>query len=153
MSILLGVAKLNTTTKYLIVALIVLSLIAIVIASYRNKLFGNNGVLKTYGLNVYWDVNCTNEVIEIEWGDVKNGESYNRTVFVRNEGNQPLNLSLSILDEEWFPVHAKNYISSTWNRDGYLLSENEVIEALVVLEIDEAIQNVTNFSFTTLISG
>jgi len=138
--------------KLMVIALLILIVVTgIMVYAFRNRTIGNNGVVKTYGLNVYWDSNCITEVTNFDWGFVDSGELYNFTVYIRNEGNQPLNLSLSTYD--WNSIEAETFINQTWSCEGYILNEDETIDTLVVLTIDGNIENVTSFSFTTLISG
>ena len=138
--------------KLIVIALLILIFVTgIIVYAFHNRIIGNNGVVKTHNLNVYWDINYTTEVTNFDWGFIDSGESYNFTVYVRNEGNQPLNLSLTTYG--WNSVEAETYINQTWNREGYILNKEETIDILVVLTIDVNIENVTSFSFTTLVGG
>jgi hypothetical protein len=53
------------------------------------------GAVKAVGVGVFWGVNCTNVVTEIDWGLVEPGYHVNATIYLKNEGNAPITLSLN----------------------------------------------------------
>lgn len=53
-------------------------------------------------MEVYWNVDCTQIVDVIDWSVPSLGDTMNHSIFVKNSGNAPMNLSLTTLD--WVPV-------------------------------------------------
>jgi hypothetical protein len=118
---------------------LVLVLISAVLLSFLmyNQLFRKSlvpsasAVLTGGNIGVYWDVNCTQTVTSIDWGNLTPGATEEVAVYVRNEGNQTLALSLTPLN--WNPANASQYLTFSWN---YL---NSVIEAGKVLTVKQTL--------------
>jgi hypothetical protein len=45
----------------------------------------------------------------------------------------------------WDPTLAANYISLSWNRDGYRIAPDAVVPAVLTLQVSSSIQDVSNF--------
>jgi hypothetical protein len=65
------------------------------------------GTVRTRGVEVYWDEVCSNPVSSVDWGIVDPGSQENVTLYVRNEGNAPVVISLDTVnwDSERFKLH------------------------------------------------
>lgn len=48
-----------------------------------------------YTIGVYSNESCTTPVDEIEWGDVEQGQSKTKRVYIKNLGNQQVKVSMS----------------------------------------------------------
>ena len=94
---------------------------AYLVGSYTIHMTGN-----VYTLNVeaFWDSECTNRCETIDWGWFHPGDTKNVTIYLRNAGNVNVTLSLSIAN--WSPAEAASYISLSWNREGYLMTEQVI---------------------------
>jgi len=104
----------------------------------------------TIGVGVYWDKDCTNLVSSIEWGTLGPGAKEDKTVYVRNEGNSTITLSLAT--RNWNPVNASDFISLSWNYRGETISPNEVLRITLTLSISLNIKGITSFSFEIVIT-
>jgi hypothetical protein len=102
-------------------------------------------------LGTYSDSGCTIEISSIQWGDLSPGDTATSTMYVRNEGN--VAITLSIQAANWNPTSAEGYLTLGWNRDGYVLQPNQTIEALLTLTVSSNINGITNFSFDIIITG
>lgn len=111
----------------------------------------NTGNVKTVGVGVYWDSSCSQEVSLIEWGSLDPGETSSVTVYVRNEGSVAVVLSMTT--ENWDPTLASSYITLDWDRDDYVLSSGESVQAVLTLSVSSSITGVTSFSFDIVITG
>lgn len=110
-----------------------------------------NGSLKSLGIGVYWDPQCTNTTSSLDWGPLEPGSSQDFTLYLKNEGNSAL--TLSMVTENWNPVDAPDYITVTWNREGQQINPNETIGSVITLAVSENVQGINSFSFDMIISG
>ena len=134
--------KRTTLLVIILCSILVVSVYAIMhlVAFYR---IPSSGTVKSLGLEVYWDQNCTKICTEIVWGYFIPGESKNVTLYLKRTGT--VNSTLWMYTENWNPENASLYFNITWNREGYLMTE-EVIDATVTITL----LNVTyfqNFTF------
>lgn len=103
------------------------------------------GTFKAIGIGVYWDADSTNEVKAINWGFLAPGSRKSFTVYVSNEGNLPLTLSIS--DSHWSPSMASNYLTLTCSYSGQTVKAGVVIPVTLTLSVSESITGVSNFTF------
>ena len=108
------------------------------------------GTVKTVGVGVFWDSNCTSAVSFIDWGMVEPGSMNNVTVYVRNEGN--VAASISLATENWNPPNASDYLAFNWNYDGRQLNPREIIQVTLTLAVSSSVQGIESFSFDIIIS-
>jgi len=110
------------------------------------------GGIKTIGIEAYEDSNCTIKILQIDWGLLSPGESKNFTIYLKNEGN--IGVILSLTTDNWNPIEASNYIVLTWNyTNGTIISPNEVIALILTLTVDSTITDIASFSFDIIITG
>jgi hypothetical protein len=112
---------------------------------------GNQGKVKVIDVGVYWDQNCTNAVTIINWGTLAPGSTKNITVFIRNEGNEVITLSLAT--ENWEPQNASRFITLNWDYDGEALNSYEIIQVTLSLSVAIATEGIENFSFDIVIGA
>lgn len=123
----------------------------LVSAALTNRTISNSGSVKAIGVGIYWDQACTNPVASISWGVLDPGQSVNRTVYVRNEGNAVASLSLATSD--WSPSNASNYMTLTWDYGGQILDINASMQVKLTLSVSSNISGITNFSFVITITA
>jgi len=109
------------------------------------------GSIKGVGLGVYWDLQCTNATSSLEFGLLAPGSSKNFDLYLRNEGDSDINLSMT--SENWDPANATDYLTLTWNREGQQISPDEVLGFVITLSVSESIQGISSFSLDIIISG
>ena len=110
-----------------------------------------SGVITSADLEAYWDSECTNAVSSINWGTIYPGGSKNVTIYLKNTGNVPLNLSLST--DNWSPSNAGTYLTLTWDYSGGQLQAGGVVQVTLTLTVSSNTQGITNFSFDVVITG
>lgn len=140
------------TTIGVCVAAAVLVLTTSVVAlleSYRT--IPNSGTVETVNVSVYQDSLCTQPLSSITWGMVKPGSSSAKVIYVKNEGNTAL--TLSMVTNSWSPSGASAYITVTWNREGAVLSAGKSVQANVTLAVSQSVAGITNFGFNMVIKG
>ncbi len=110
-----------------------------------------NGSLKSLGIGVYWDPECTDSTSSLDWLLLEPGSSHDVTLYLKNEGNSALTLSMAT--ENWNPGSAPDYMTLTWNREGQQINPNEAIGSVITLAVSETVQGIDSFSFDMVISG
>jgi hypothetical protein len=103
------------------------------------------GTLKAIGIGVYWDDDSASRVNEIKWGVLEPSAQKSFTVYIRNEGNLPLTLSVST--SNWNPPTASNYLTLTWSYAGQTINAGATIKVTLTLTVSESITGINNFNF------
>jgi len=135
----------------LVLALIIIALSAVSLAViYNMRTIPTLGKIRAYGVGVYWDSSCSQNVMTLDWGVAEPGLTQDRTFYLRNEGNAPTILYLDT--ENWSPQAASNYMTLTWNYNGEAINPNQVIQVTLTLSISSNIEGITNFAFDIIIS-
>jgi len=111
----------------------------------------HNGTIETLNVGVFQDSACTQSLSTLNWGTLRPGTSANRTIYVKNTGNVPVTLNMTLTS--WNPSAAASYITLTWNRQGTILSQGNSISALLVLSVSANVNGFTSFACTTFIAG
>ncbi|MEM3760153.1 MAG: hypothetical protein QXZ02_03460 [Candidatus Bathyarchaeia archaeon] len=135
----------------LAVVLICVAGIFLVYAMTSSFVLRNIGAVKAIGVGVYWDATCSQAVSAIDWGILEPNASKNVTVYVRNEGNSAITLSLQTAN--WNPLNASDYVFLSWDYGGQAIAANSVIPVVLTLSISPNIQGVKSFSFDIIISA
>ena len=149
-----------TKTKYtLVLALAAIGVIAAAFGALSaSHMFTNNGSLSyppppppTVQIGVYSDSSCTNAISNIAWGTLSPGAIATQTIYVRNEGNASVTLSMST--SAWNPSNASSYMTLTWDKGNYTLTAGSVVSSVLTLNVSSSITGITTFSFNTTITG
>jgi hypothetical protein len=111
----------------------------------------SHGTIETVGVSAYKESSCVNSMTNIEWGTIVPGGSVTQTVYIRNEGNSALTLSLNTVN--WSPANAGNYISVSWNYGGQTIQPNQVVQITLTLSVSSSISGVNDFYFDIMIVG
>jgi hypothetical protein len=79
------------------------------------------------------------------------GGSTSATVYLRNEGNVQVMLSMAY--GNWTPSSASGYFTLSWDRQSYVLSVGSVVQATLTLSVSSSISGITTFSFDITITA
>jgi hypothetical protein len=109
------------------------------------------GVLKAIGIGVYWDSSLTSKVSTTYWDLLQPSAQKSLTVYVYNEGNSPVTLSLST--SNWTPSTASTYLALTWNYNGQTISPSAQMQVELTLTVSSNITGISNFSFDITIAA
>jgi len=138
--------------KVLAVLLVLAAAFAIIAYAVNDWRIRNVGVVKAVGVGVYWDSACTVPVTEIQWGNMSLGEAKNTMVYVRNNGN--VNITLSINTTAWNPPEAADYLTLSWDwNPAAVLKPGEVAPLTFTLTKDLRIPAFQDFSFEIWVAG
>jgi hypothetical protein len=102
-------------------------------------------------VEVYWDITGTQNVTSIDWGVPAPGDVVNKTVYVKNTGNNPMNISMST--SNWAPVGASTDLSLIWDQEGVAVASGGTVQAILSLDVSPGISGISDFSFNIVIEG
>jgi hypothetical protein len=111
----------------------------------------STGSVKAIGVGVFQNSGCTQTLTSVDWGTLEPGTIKNVTIYVKNQGNAPVTLSLQT--GNWNPTGASSYLTLGWNYGGASLAVNEVKAVVLSLTISSSITGITSFSFDITIAA
>lgn len=120
-------------------------------ALVARRIISSVGNVKAVGVGVYSDSNCTVPISHIDWGFLEPGSSKQFTIYVKNEGNVPVRLSMET--NNWNPQSASNYLTLSWNRQDQVLGPGDSVSADLTLSVSPEVSGFTSFSFDIIIVG
>ena len=115
------------------------------------RTLSSSGTVNTINVEVFWDVDCTQIITDIDWGVLDPGESTSKTIYVKNTGSTAMMLNMTY--SGWNPVEAGTYLSLTWDREGAIVAVDEVASAMLTLHVSDTIAGITSYSFDITIAG
>jgi len=143
---------LNRKNSLLIATIALLSMVGVVFAVQSvSKTISSSGTIKAINVGVYSDEACTNLITSINWGIREPGDTETRLVYIKNTGNAPMTISMTV--GNWSPSTASTYIGITWNREGTSLSAGASTDATITLEVSSSISGINSFSCDITIEG
>jgi hypothetical protein len=129
----------------------VLAAMAMVYAATNVFTLHSTGTVKGIGVGIYWDSGCTSRVTSIDWGLAEPGMIQNKTVYIKNEGNA--NVTLTLQTSNWSPTSAATYISLGWTYNNQTILVNQVIQVILRLTIASNVTGITTFSFDIMVTA
>ena len=111
----------------------------------------NQARMVTIDVGVYWDITVTRVCDSIDWGTLEPGENKTIVVYVKNTGGDSITGSFAVQD--WDPPEAANFVSLGWNFGENPLSPGRVRRTKLTLRVSPAIENITSFYFTIIVTG
>jgi len=106
---------------------------------------GNTADMQSFGSSVFWDSNRQTEVTGIDWGILTPDSRNPITTYIRNDGNQPIQLDMTTYN--WKPANASYYIILSWNYSDAVLYPLQIIPVSWELYVSPSIQGIENFTF------
>jgi hypothetical protein len=132
---------------FLILTLL-LAIGAIEFLHFRNHALNASAVETIANIGVYWDKKCTIRVYSIDWGVLTPGQTKQVTVYVRNEGNEPIFLSEE--SDSWNPANAPQYLDFSWQCQNSKIEIGAVVTVTQILHVSPNIRDISNFSFNII---
>ena len=131
--------------------ILVVILGAIFVNSVSSSIVAKAYSIRGVGVGIYWDQNCTNKTLSLNWGPIEPGSNSTVTVYVRNEGESAV--SLWMATSNWTPTAAIGNMTLTWTYSGEILSAGEVIPIDLTLNVSPTISGITDFRFDIVITA
>lgn len=100
-------------------------------------------------INVYSDVECTQPLTQIVWGDIEAGSGSQATVYVKNDGQTSATLTLS--SNNWNPSTLQNYLTLGWDYSGQAINSGKVLEITLSLIVDSDCPPTSSFDLQIVI--
>jgi len=112
---------------------------------------GSIQIQTTADIGIYADSGCTTPLTGLPWGTLQPGGSQTYDVYIKNEGDTPLTLSLYV--DNWNPTTAENYLDLSWDYNEASIAVGATIHVTFTLSVDSGITGITTFSFDVTIIG
>jgi hypothetical protein len=108
-----GRRRLHSKVPYLLMVLVLMLAVSTFEFLYlRNSVPNVSAVVATGSIGIYWDAGCTKTVSSIDWGVLSPGQTKEVVVYARNEGNQPVLLTIAPMN--YSPANASEFLNFTW---------------------------------------
>lgn len=134
-----------------VLAIVIVAIAVTAVTVYYTLRIRGRGVIKTIGLEAYADEDCTQIVSEVDWGLIGPQEVKKITLYLKNTGNIPVNMTLTT--ENWTPSIAADYMTLTWDYDGSPVAPDAVCRVDLILSVSCDITGVDNFAFDIVITA
>ncbi len=118
---------------------------------FGSRTLNNQGNVNAIGVGVYWEEACMNNVTTIDWSYMEPGSSKNVEIYIKNEGNTPMMLNMTL--GNWNPQVASAYITLNWDQESNQVNPQSVLRTVLTLSVASDISDVYNFSFDITITG
>lgn len=100
-------------------------------------------------LGVYDDATCARNVTVIDWGICDPGDNMTTPIYLRNNGN--VNVSLTIHPANWEPSLAASYLTLSSDYTAEILAPGDVRPITLRLSIARDVESVDTFRFDIVI--
>ncbi len=132
----------------ILIAIVAFAALAATYPEIVDVTFQSSGVIKTAGVEVYYDEDCQNPVGSIDWGMIEPGFSKNITIYVKNRGNTPLVISINTSD--WQPSIAEKYINVSLVTEKPVVDPKTVAREAINLYVSKDVQEIITFFNCTI---
>jgi hypothetical protein len=105
----------------------------------------------TVQIDVYSNSGCTTKLTSVVWGQIVAGGSVSKTIYIKNNGD--VGVTLSLTTENWSPSNAANYMSLSWNYDGSTISPGQEKQVTLTLNVSADCPALSSFGFNIVIIG
>ncbi len=111
----------------------------------------SGSTLNSVNIDVYTNAAATVNCSSIDWGNLSEGNTVNRIVYIKNTGNAVETLNMTIAN--WNPISANLVLSINWDKEVVSISPGEVVPATFTLKVAAYTGAISSFNFDILISG
>jgi hypothetical protein len=115
------------------------------------SLASSGSIKATEGIGVYSNLACTEPQTTIQWGELEKGGSANVIIYVKNEGDSLLTLSL--VTSDWSPTSVADYLTISWNYNSQPLNPDSVVQITLTISVEPDAPTIPNFGVNLLIVG
>ncbi len=122
---------------------------------YDNAHISTSGAIASLGsinVSLYWDVDMTDPVQHAYWGTLEPGESNTLPIYVVSD-SVGLNMTIRLFTGPYIPSEIEQYLIVSWDREGAVLTPQEITEAKITLSVTPDAPLDSAFVFDVLIEG
>jgi len=141
-------SKSNQTITLILTTLLTLLLSQTILP---HGIIKNASAITTNNLGVYWDQNCTKLATSINWGVLSPGDNKSITLYIRNEDNANLKLTITIIN--WNPEKAKQYLTLSCKQNNTLIEPQKTLKIQLTLQVKQDTKDIKDFSFDIAFEG
>lgn len=110
-----------------------------------------SGTITAVNLAIYSDSGLTQNCTSINTGTVNPGGTATQTIYVKNTGTAPETLTMAV--NNWNPTNAGSSLTLSWDRQNYVLSAGQSIQATLTLTVASNTGSLTTFSCSATFTG
>jgi hypothetical protein len=132
-------------------------ILATILALILNQTLLPQGIIKnasaitTNKIGVYWDQNCTKPATSVNWGVLSPGDNKTITLYIRNEDNASLTLTITTIN--WNPEKAKQYLTLSCKQNNTSIEPQKTIKIQLTLQVKQNTKDIEDFSFDIAFEG
>jgi hypothetical protein len=149
------VKKTQTKTYTAIVAIVfffwVFSGMSVIASMNSTQSFLGSGTVKAINISVFQDAACTQPLTAINYGTLEPGGSATAIAYLKNSGNSPLALSMSV--GNWNPSACSSYMRVNWNLTDTTFQPGQVKATALTLQVASSISGINTFTFDITLTG
>jgi hypothetical protein len=102
-------------------------------------------------IGIYSNQACTVRAPSISWGTLSPGATSTLVLYVKNQGNTPVILSIGM--SNWNPVNLSTYLTLKWNYLNQELNPGSILKITLTLTVSPSTPVMSNFGFSTTITA
>ena len=102
-------------------------------------------------IDIYSNQACTSTLTNVEWGEIEAGSHSNSVIYVKNNGD--VSVIISLTSENWSSSVASNNMVLSWDYDGTPLMSDEVRQITLTLSVDPDCPELSSFGFDIVLIG
>jgi hypothetical protein len=102
-------------------------------------------------IDIYSDQACTQTISNVIWGEIEAGDGTSETIYVKNNGETGVVLSLET--DSWTPSNTETYMTLSWDYDGNSISPGQVETVVLTLDVSGSCPPLSGFTFNIVIIG
>jgi hypothetical protein len=135
----------------LLMVILLSSLLVVLPFLFDEHRIHNQGTIKSVNVDIFSDPDCTIPCDTLNWGNFSLGETKVHLLYIKNTGNTPMNLSF--VTHDWLPIGFDANMTLSWNYDNHIMIAGEILPMQIFLYHHTYSPEVTDFSFTIVITG
>jgi hypothetical protein len=139
--------RIMTFIGIVFIALMLNGIIAYSLYASKETMVGR-GKVSSVNVDVYSDPACTIKLTEINWSYVDPDSSVPYSFYLKNAGSKDITLNMTTNGLAAYP-----WLGLTWNREGLVMTKNEVAIATIELAVSAEAPQGAEFTFDVIITG
>jgi hypothetical protein len=116
-----------------------------------SRSISSGGSIVSMNVEIFSNIDLTQTCSNINWGILTPGETVSQTIYIKNNGNKAITLSMTT--ENWSPANASTYMSLSWNQESTSLDPGQATPASLTLATAADISSISDFDFNIIIIG
>lgn len=103
------------------------------------------GTVKSYGVAVYWDHGCTQNVMHVDWETLEPNQTKTFTVYVKSLSSDLANLS--VVASNWTPETVSSFLVFEATPNNIEIEPTQVLDVALSLTVSPEIADIDSFGF------